>query len=72
MKYEIRKIGLVKWYDNKPVYMCSNFIASGEVEKVKRWDKKTKQYLDIEQPEVIKLYNKIMGGVDKIDQLIAF
>lgn len=65
-------ICLVKWYDNKPVYMCSNFIASGEVEKVKRWDKKTKQYLDIEQPEVIKMYNKSMGGVDKIDQLIAY
>lgn len=27
-------LGLVKWYDNKPVYMCSNIIASGEVEKV--------------------------------------
>jgi len=65
-------ICLVKWYDNKPVYMCSNFIASGEVEKVKIWDKKTKQYLDIEQPEVIKMYNKSMGGVDKIDQLIAY
>lgn len=35
-------IGLVKWYDNKPIYLCSNIMTSGEVDLVKRWDRKKK------------------------------
>lgn len=79
--HEIRNdentIALLKWYDSKSVHvasnsMASNFIASGNVDNVERWDKKIKKYDTVERPEVIKLYNKIMGGVDKIDQLIAY
>lgn len=50
---------------------ASNFITSGEVEMIKRWDKKNKIYVEIERPEIITLYNKSMGGVDKIDQLVS-
>lgn len=50
--------------------MESNCIASGNVDYVKRWDKKLKTYDTVECPEVIQLYNKSMGCVDKIDQLI--
>ncbi|XP_015367868.1 PREDICTED: piggyBac transposable element-derived protein 3-like [Diuraphis noxia] len=35
-------IGLVKWFDNKAVTLGSNYITSGEVDKVERWDKKKK------------------------------
>jgi len=35
-------IGLVKWYDNKPIYLCSNIITSGDVDVVRRWDRKKK------------------------------
>ncbi|XP_060862211.1 piggyBac transposable element-derived protein 3-like [Metopolophium dirhodum] len=74
--HEIRNdkntIALLKWYDNKSVHMASNFIASGNVDHVERWDKKIKEYDTVERPEVIQLYNKSMGGVDKIDQLIAY
>jgi len=34
------EISLLKWYDNKPINMGSNFITSGIPEYVKRWDKK--------------------------------
>lgn len=60
-------LGILKWYYNKPVNIASNFITSGEVEIIKRWDKKNKLYVEIERPEIITLYNKSMGGVDKID-----
>lgn len=65
-------ISLLKWYDNKPINMGSNFITSGTPEYVKRWDKKNKEFVHIERPEVIKLYNKSMGGVDKHDQLVSY
>ncbi|KAL4111887.1 hypothetical protein QTP88_015763 [Uroleucon formosanum] len=65
-------ITLVKWYDNKSVNMCSNFIASGIPDTVQRWNKKEKKYVSVERPEIIKLYNQSMGGVDKYDQLISY
>lgn len=35
-------IALVKWFDNKLVNMASNYVASGVIDKVKRYDKKKK------------------------------
>lgn len=64
-------IGLIKWYDNKAVSLGSNFVTSGETDKVTRWNKKNKNYEEVERPEVIRLYNTSMGGVDKMDQLIS-
>lgn len=66
------KIGLVKWYDNKPVLLGSNFVTSGTPDEVSRYDKKEKRYISINRPEIVKLYNQSMGGVDKHDQLISF
>lgn len=65
-------IGLVKWYDTKPIYLCSNVMTSGDVDIVKRWDRKKKEYIFIERPEIVRHYNKTMGGVDKHDQLVSF
>ncbi|XP_025407032.1 piggyBac transposable element-derived protein 3-like [Sipha flava] len=64
-------IGLVKWYDNKSVTLASNFITSGTLDYVQRYDKKLKQYVTVERPEIVKLYNASMGGVDKSDQMIS-
>lgn len=52
--------------------MASNFIASGNVDYVERWDKKFQKYDTVERPEIIQRYNKSMGGVGKIDQLIDY
>ena len=41
--YPTAKIGLVKWYDNKPVLLDSNFIISGTTDEVSRYDKKEKK-----------------------------
>jgi hypothetical protein len=64
-------IGLLKWFDNKAVSLGSTFVTSGETDKVTRWNKKNKNYEEVERPEVVQLYNKSMGGVDKMDQLIS-
>lgn len=63
-------IVLVRWFDNRPVTMASNFIGIGTTNVTKRWDKNKKVYVDVVQPEVIQLYNHSKGGVDKLDFLL--
>lgn len=64
-------IVLVKWQDNKPVILASNFVGIGKCDIAKRWDKVKKTYVQISRPEIIKEYNSAMGGVDKTDFLIS-
>jgi Transposase IS4 len=63
---------LIKWQDNKPVFIGSNFVVKGVQTTVNRWDKAKKTYVPVQQPEVIRLYNESMGGVDLLDQLISY
>lgn len=65
-------IGLVKRYDNKPVLLGSNSITSGTPDKISRYDIKERKYILINRPEIVKLYNQSMRGVEKHDQLISF
>lgn len=65
-------IGLLKWYDNKPVHLGSNIATYREVDVVRRWSKKEKKYVDIERPEIVRIYNQSMGGVDKMDQMVSY
>jgi hypothetical protein len=64
-------IVITKWYDNKVVLVGSNFVGIGNVDNCNRWDKVGKTYKDVPRPEVIYLYNKNMGGVDKLDFLLS-
>lgn len=65
-------VTLVSWFDNSLVTVASNFIASGIPKEVRRWNRKTKEYVNVEMPEVIHWYNSNMGGVDKLDQMISY
>lgn len=63
------EIELIKWFVNKGVVVGSNLLLWV---LIKRWDKKYKQFIYIERPENIGLYNNSMGDVDIHDQLISF
>jgi Transposase IS4 len=63
---------LIKWQDNKPVFIRSNFVVKGVQTTVNRWDKAKKTYVPVQQPKVFRLYNESMGGVDLLDQLISY
>ncbi|XP_025407300.1 piggyBac transposable element-derived protein 3-like [Sipha flava] len=63
---------MVKWHDTRSVCLVSNYIGSGQLETIRRWDKKQKKYVNIERPEIVTAYNASMGGVDNIDQLISY
>lgn len=76
--YEERKsvgegveITYVKWYDNKVVNIVSTFAKANPVTTVPRYDYKQSRNIDVQCPNIIKLYNASMGGVDLADCLIA-
>lgn len=64
-------VTVVQWVDNRCVLLASNFTGIGEEDEVKRWEKRSKSYLQIKRPEIIKKYNHAMGGVDLLDQMIG-
>lgn len=65
-------LGIIQWFDSKPVTMVSNFILGGTFSTVERLDKKNKDWIKIPCPEIIQLYNKYMGGVDSFNQLMKY
>lgn len=52
------KVILTRWYDNKVVNLASNYIGIGKEDKASRWDKKLQKYIEINRPEVVRLYNE--------------
>ena len=53
---------VVKWVDNKVVELASNYVGINPVESVNRWSKKDGGRVDVPCPQIVKQYNKAMGG----------
>ena len=58
-------IVVVRWNDNNA---ASNKVGIYPLQKANRWSRSERKRVDIEQPYLIKHYNKTMGGVDRMDQ----
>ncbi|XP_072141318.1 piggyBac transposable element-derived protein 2-like [Dermacentor andersoni] len=66
-----RKLAVTKWLDNRSVTLASNFLAVKDEDTARRWSKAEKCFVDIRRPAVVGAYNRSMGGVDKVDFLVA-
>lgn len=62
----------VKWCDNKCVALASNYVGVGQADTAVRYDKISKQKISISRPQIVRDYNLNMGGVDKMNQMIAY
>lgn len=65
------EISSVVWKDNKIVTLISSFTGELPLSHVKRFDKKENKSIDIPCPNLVKEYNRHMGGVDLLDGLIG-
>ena len=55
----------------RPVYVISNCIPTEPQVTAKRWDSVEKKKVDVPMPAIIAAYNKGIGGVDLLDQMVA-
>lgn len=65
------RLAVVRWNDNKAVTFLSSFVASAPVEKIMRYSKYAKKKVEVQCPQIVRQYNKNMGGVDLADMLIS-
>jgi len=64
-------ITIVRWYDNKMVQLISNYLTNAVGNDARRWSKKEKEFITIERPQMVEVYNANMGGVDLCDMLLS-
>ena len=65
-------ITLVRWHDNNQVNIATNLINNDiclSKGSCKRWSRKDKSTVSIEQPSLVSIYNQGMGGVDLFDKM---
>lgn len=65
------EVGTVMWYDKKPVILSSSFVGQHPIDKVRRYCKKQKKYIEVNCPKIVKIYNQHMGGVDLLDSFLG-
>lgn len=70
-KLQNTDIVAVSWRDNKIVTLLSTFVSTNPVEKVIRFSKTEKKKVELTCPNIVKVYNKHMGGVDLLDSLLG-
>ena len=64
-------VTLACWKDNKVVTVASTLYGKEPMKKKRRYIKDKGGRVEIDQPNSISVYNKTMGGVDRMDQNIG-
>ncbi len=62
---------VVRWTDNAVVSVASTTYGVQPLCSTLRYSKDVKKKIDVNQPHLIAMYNKYMGGTDRMDQDVA-
>ena len=62
---------LVRWNDSKVVTVASTYAGVQPLQKANRYSAAEKKRISVDQPKVVQLYNRGMGGVDRLDQNLS-
>ena len=65
------KFIVVRWNDNGVVTMASNAHGVNPMQRATRFSVRERRQVKIPMPSVVSMYNKRMGGVDRMDQNVA-
>ena len=71
VKETVGSVRVIRWNDNNTCTLMSSMGSAYPIAQVKRWDKTEGKKTEVSCPGLVKYYNTNMGGVDKIDSLIA-
>lgn len=63
---------VVRWYDNKSITFLSSIHGKEPEDTCRRWSAKEKRHIDVPRPNIVRLYNTNMGGVDMADRMISY
>ena len=67
-KSRVNRLTCVHWMDKRDVFCLSTFHGNGMEDYVTR----RRDVPDVQRPVLISDYNKNMGGVDRIDQMLVY
>ncbi|CAK1585032.1 unnamed protein product [Parnassius mnemosyne] len=62
---------IAKWHDNNIFSIASNAVGINPKQSAKRFSQSEKRNIVIEEPHMVSIYNKYMGGVDRSDENIS-
>ncbi|GFS85105.1 piggyBac transposable element-derived protein 2 [Trichonephila clavipes] len=65
------QVYICSWKDSAVVTIASNYITHEPVTQTKIFCNAQKKKIDLRQPNLIKMYNEGMGGVDLLDRLLG-
>ena len=68
---DVVELHCVRWNDNSVVTTLSNSIGPYPLDRIERFSRNEKNRIPVARPNLIKVYNSAMGGVDLLDSAVG-
>ena len=69
--YSSNHVMILKWNDTKPVIIVTKLDKIEPITNARRYSKGLRKNVYVTMPNVVKNYNRYMGGVDQLDSAVA-